>query len=158
MYRSQRSKAWFCGPSLAGIAGSNPAGDMHVWLLCLLCVLLEVCGKGRSLVQRNEVCLRVISKPHRGGGLGPLGLSSYKTKSVVLYKKKESACFSSTPRTKWILQGVLLVVIGPVIGPARPRPTALLSPRSNGKTRGYYCSCWAPDDRREESQNMLSCT
>ena len=25
-------------------------------------------------------------------------------------------------------------------GPARPRPTAL-SPRSNGKTRGCYCSC-----------------
>ena len=24
--------------------------------------------------------------------------------------------------------------------PARPRPTALLSPRSNGKTRGCYCS------------------
>jgi len=25
--------------------------------------------------------------------------------------------------------------------PARPRPTALLPPRSNGKTRGCYCSC-----------------
>jgi hypothetical protein len=26
-------------------------------------------------------------------------------------------------------------------GPARPLPIALLSPRSNGKTRGCYCSC-----------------
>jgi hypothetical protein len=40
----------------------------------------------------------------------------------------------------------------------RPRPTALLSPRSNGKTRGCYFSCWAPDDGREDARNMLSCT
>ena len=26
-------KAWVCGPSLAGIMGSNPAGDMDVCLL-----------------------------------------------------------------------------------------------------------------------------
>ena len=38
------------------------------------------------------------------------------------------------------------------------RPTALLHPRSNGKTRGCYCSCWAPDDGREDARNMLSCT
>ena len=28
-----RSKAWFCGHSLAGIAGSNPAGGMVVSVL-----------------------------------------------------------------------------------------------------------------------------
>ena len=28
-----RSKAWVCGLSLAGIAGSNPAGDMDVCIL-----------------------------------------------------------------------------------------------------------------------------
>ena len=28
-----RSKAWIYGRSLAGIAGSNPAGDMDVYLL-----------------------------------------------------------------------------------------------------------------------------
>jgi len=38
-----------------------------------------------------------------------------------------------------------------------PRPTALLSPRSEGKTRGCYCSCWAPDHGREDARNMLSC-
>jgi hypothetical protein len=36
-----------------------------------------------------------------------------------------------------VVTAVLLVVVGP----ARPRPTALLPPRSNGKTRGCYCSC-----------------
>ena len=30
---AERSKAWVCGRSLAGIAGSNPAGDMDVCLL-----------------------------------------------------------------------------------------------------------------------------
>jgi hypothetical protein len=34
----------------------------------------------------------------------------------------------------------------------------LLPPRSNGKTRGCYCSCWAPDDGREDARNMLGRT
>jgi hypothetical protein len=34
---------------------------------------------------------------------------------------------------------------------ARPRPTALLSPRSEGKSRCCYCSCLAPDDGREDT-------
>jgi hypothetical protein len=42
--------------------------------------------------------------------------------------------------------------------PARPQPTALLPPRSNGKTKGCYCGCRAPDDGREDARNMLSCT
>jgi len=50
---------------------------------------------------------------------------------------------------------VLLVVVGLV---GQPRPIALLPPSSNGKTRGCYCSCWAPDDGREDAGNMLSCT
>jgi hypothetical protein len=41
---------------------------------------------------------------------------------------------------------------------ARPRPTALLSPRFEGKTRDCYCSCWALDNGREDARNMLSCT
>jgi len=32
-----QSKAWVCGHSLAGIAGSNPVGGMGVRLLCLFC-------------------------------------------------------------------------------------------------------------------------
>jgi hypothetical protein len=32
-----RSKAWDCGRSLAGIAGSNPAGSTDICLLKMLC-------------------------------------------------------------------------------------------------------------------------
>jgi len=35
-----KSKMWVCGRSLAGIAGSNPAGDMDVCLLLVLCVVM----------------------------------------------------------------------------------------------------------------------
>jgi len=34
-----RSKAWVCGGSLSGIAGSNPSGGMDVCLLWGLCVV-----------------------------------------------------------------------------------------------------------------------
>jgi hypothetical protein len=33
------SKAWVCGRLLTGIVGSNPAGDMDVCLLGVLCVV-----------------------------------------------------------------------------------------------------------------------
>jgi hypothetical protein len=45
-----------------------------------------------------------------------------------------------------------------VVRLARPQPTALLPPRSNGKTRDCYCRCWAPDDGREDAWNKLICT
>ena len=38
------------------------------------------------------------------------------------------------------------------------RGRALLPQRYNGKARGCYCSCWAPNDGSEEARNMLSCT
>jgi hypothetical protein len=41
--------------------------------------------------------------------------------------------------------------------PSSGAQVALLPPRSNGKTKGCYCS-WAPDDGREDARNMLSCT
>jgi len=58
------------GHSLAGIAGSNPAGGMDVCLLQVLCVVrLEVSLVGWSLVQRCPtlcvcvfVSLRVIRR------------------------------------------------------------------------------------------------
>ena len=34
-----RSKAWVCGRSISGIAGSNSAGDMYICLLWVLCVV-----------------------------------------------------------------------------------------------------------------------
>ena len=45
-----------------------------------------------------------------------------------------------------------------VVGPAgQTTKTGRLSPRYEGKTRGYHCSHWAPDDGRENARNMLSC-
>jgi hypothetical protein len=41
--------------------------------------------------------------------------------------------------------------------PARPRPTALLSPRSNGKPETATAVVVAPDDGHEDARNMLSC-
>ena len=56
---------------------------------------------------------------------------------------------------------VLLVVVGPTIWlvdsverPARPRPTALLSPSSDGKPEAATAVAVAPDDGHEDARNM----
>ena len=41
--------------------------------------------------------------------------------------------------------------------PARPRPTALLSPSSDGKPEAATAVVVAPDDGHEDARNMLSC-
>ena len=51
----------------------------------------------------------------------------------------------------------LLVVVGLAGRPARPRPTALLSPRSDGKPETATAVVVAPDDGHEDARNMLSC-
>jgi hypothetical protein len=51
---------------------------------------------------------------------------------------------------------VLLVVVGPAGRSARPRPTALLPPRSDGKPEAATAVV-APDDGREDARNLLSC-
>ena len=49
-----QTKAWVCGHSLAGIAGSNPAGDTgYLSLVSLVCCQVEVSASGLSLVQRS---------------------------------------------------------------------------------------------------------
>ena len=40
---------------------------------------------------------------------------------------------------------------------ARPRPTALLSPSSDGKPEAATAVVVAPDDGHEDARNMLSC-
>ena len=40
---------------------------------------------------------------------------------------------------------------------ARPRPTALLSPSSDGKPEAAIAVVVAPDDGHEDARNMLSC-
>jgi hypothetical protein len=49
-----RSKAYVCGPSIAGIAGSNPTKDIDVGLLC--CVFS---GLSDELIIRPEESYRV---------------------------------------------------------------------------------------------------
>ena len=41
--------------------------------------------------------------------------------------------------------------------PARLRPTALLSPSSDGKPEAATAVVVAPDDGHEDARNMLSC-
>ena len=44
-----------------------------------------------------------------------------------------------------------------VVGPARPRPTALLISRFNGKPEAATAVVVAPYDGHEDARNMLSC-
>ena len=68
---ASRSREWVCSRSLAGIAGSNPAGVMDVSLLSVVCCRVEVSAKGRSLVQRSptecgvSVCVCDIVEPQQ---------------------------------------------------------------------------------------------
>jgi len=52
---------------------------------------------------------------------------------------------------------VLLVVVGLAGLQARPRPTGLLPPRSDGKPEAAPAVVVAPDDGYEVARNMLSC-
>ena len=69
-----RSTVWVCGHSLAGIAGSNPAGNMDACLLWVLCDLrlrsLWRADHSSRGVLLSVVCLSVISQPEHLG-LGP---------------------------------------------------------------------------------------
>jgi hypothetical protein len=62
-----RSKAWVCGHSVVGIAGSNRAGGIDVCLLWVLCVVRYRClwradHSSRAVIS-SVVCLSVIVKP-----------------------------------------------------------------------------------------------
>jgi hypothetical protein len=51
-----RSEAWFCGRSVAGMAGSKPAGSMVV---CCECCVLSCRGLCFGLITRQEQSYRV---------------------------------------------------------------------------------------------------
>ena len=58
-----RYKAWVCGHSLAGIAGSNPTDDIDVclsWVLCVVYCQVEVSAKDWSLIQRSVLFWRFV--------------------------------------------------------------------------------------------------
>jgi hypothetical protein len=75
------SKAWICGRSLAGIAGSNHAGGMDVRVLWVLCVVrLRSLGRADPSSRRvvpSVLWLCAISKSQQGGELGPVELSNH---------------------------------------------------------------------------------
>jgi hypothetical protein len=84
-----------------------------------------------SYLQLNK--LKAFSRPSSGAQwlqLQPLVLPSYRGDSRAVF----------------------------VVGPAGlTTNTVQLSPWYEGKTRGYNCSHWAPDDGRENARNLLSC-
>ena len=71
------SKAWVCDSSLAGIAGSNPAGVVEVSLKWAVCIVRQRSLRRADYLSRGflprVVCLSVISKPKQWGSLSPLG-------------------------------------------------------------------------------------
>jgi hypothetical protein len=70
-----RSKAYVCGRLVAGVAGSDPAEDMDVRLLCLY-VVLSCVGRGLcdGLITRPEESYRVFKYMchHRNLERGPM--------------------------------------------------------------------------------------
>jgi len=68
-----------------------------------------------------------------------------------------SSCLSSGATTTalaasgFYLRNVVIAVLLVVVGPARPRPTALLSPSSDGKPEAANADVVAPDDGHEDA-------
>ena len=60
------TRVWVCGRSFVEIAGSNPAGDRDVCLLCVLCVIrkrfLSRADHFSRGVLQSVVCLSAIMK------------------------------------------------------------------------------------------------
>jgi len=71
MPMAARSKAWFCGRSIAGIAGSNPTGG-HGCLsaVSVVCCQVEVTVEGRSIVQGVSQCDGKVSIMRIPGPVG----------------------------------------------------------------------------------------
>ena len=87
-----RSKTWVCGPSLAGIIGSNPVGGHGcLSLMSVVWFEVEVSASGRSLFQRSPTkcgapqCDREPSIMSR-----PWSTTGYRT--VKTSKKARSVC------------------------------------------------------------------
>ena len=74
---------------------------------------------------------------------------------------RESSCPSSGATTTAVAASGLPSELGDSSavcrGRARKRPTALLSPSSDGKPEAVTAVVVAPDDGHEDARNMLSC-
>ena len=108
---AMRSKAWVSRRSLAGIAGSNPAGGMDLCLLWILCVVryryLRRADHSSRGVLPSVVCLSVIAKPCEERSWTAFGSNRHRKKKVsVLYCKillsgflVQNSCLSSVVQT-----------------------------------------------------------
>jgi hypothetical protein len=87
-----RCKAWLCGLTLAGIAGSNPAGG-HGCLsfVSVVCCQVEVSATGWSLVQRSPTECGVSKvwswSLEKWGGIGPQGAVE-PLKKICVYSRR----------------------------------------------------------------------
>jgi len=152
-----RSKAWLCGRSIAGTAGSDPAQGMDV--SCGCCVL-----SGRGLVKRSptewDVSNYVIAKPRywcfmEGGGGGTWGVKIGRdnwTCWYVLSPKRKETSYSDQTRdlfsifpTKlntllslllWLLQATQTNLEG---CPSKHVSAAAVTSASNKKWRPFIC-------------------
>jgi len=66
-----RSKSWVCGRSLTRIAGSNPTGDIEVFLLLVLCVVRwrsprRAYHLSREALPRVVFPMSVFANPRKG--------------------------------------------------------------------------------------------
>ena len=88
-----RSKAWAYGRSLAGIAGSNPAGGTDV---CCACCVLSGGGLCDGPITRPKESYRVwcvlsvIEESYRGG----LGPRAVEPRDVVIIPLNRDSCVS----------------------------------------------------------------
>jgi hypothetical protein len=84
-------KARICGRSPAGIAGSNPRGDIEVSVVTVVCYQVQIAATGRSLVQRSHtdcvVSLCVNQKPQGAGGHGALWAVEPQRKKYFIFKQ-----------------------------------------------------------------------
>ena len=89
---ASRSKAWVFGRSIAGIAGSNPAGGMDVCVCCQV----QVSASGPPFVQRSPtecVVSECDIKAKKWGGLDPLRLSSHEKETHLYSVFIQNSCF-----------------------------------------------------------------
>ena len=117
--------------------------------------------KTRQTKHQNRKYTIQINQPTRCKSFTSLLLDVYvwlnMFRSLPRPSSGEHNCTSNLWFYRWrVVVAAFLVVVWQVM-PARPRPTTLQPPLSNGNQR-FLVQLYAPDDGREGARNMLSHT